>query len=540
MHLDASRVGSGAVLHYDVCIVGAGPAGLAVAHGLAAPGRRLCLLESGGFERDGATQRLARGRNLGRPYFRLDNARVRMVGGSSNRWLTAGGPWSVDGGMRSRPLDAIDFEARDGVLLRAWPLGRTDLWPFYARAHELCRLGPLEYEAANWIDAASAPPLVLPGGRVGTTVCQFAPSGMFRELGRALGAGDGVTLVTGGTVVDIETEDGGRAVSGVRVATLDGNRFTVRARHFVLALGGIENARLLLASNASNPAGLGNRYDHVGRYFMEHIQVESGLFRPSAGLKLSALSFYGRHAVRGTPVLGALRVNDDVQRREGLLNTIATFRPRPGVFAKPAVRSAAELWWSARQRSRPPEIRHHLHNIARAPHDVIRATLARAALGGTVAPDVATLVLTAEQAPNPASRITLARERDALGLRRAQLDWQFTPLDAASFRRTQDILDEEFRAGGLGSVEAKLGETRPDPRFVGCWHHMGTTRMSSDERLGVVDADCRVHGVSNLFVAGSSVFPTVGATTVTLTIVALSLRLADHLASLLSAAPVRL
>jgi choline dehydrogenase-like flavoprotein len=137
--------------------------------------------------------------------------------------------------------------------------------------------------------------------------------------------------------------------------------------------------------------------------------------------------------------------------------------------------------------------------------------------------------MTAEQAPNPASRITLGRRVDRFGVPVARLEWRLTPLDEHSIRRTQDILDAQFQAAGLGQIELKWGETHPDPRIHGCWHHIGTTRMSSDPRTGVVDGGCFLHGLSNLSFAGSSVMPTAGAVTVTLSITALALRLAGEL-----------
>lgn len=138
-----------------------------------------------------------------------------------------------------------------------------------------------------------------------------------------------------------------------------------------------------------------------------------------------------------------------------------------------------------------------------------------------------------EQAPNPASRVTLGRQRDHLGQRRARLDWRLTGLDRESIRAAHGILDQAVREAGIGRVERPLGDERPPALIGGGCHHMGTTRMHPSPRRGVVDPDCRVHGVANLFVAGSSVFPTVGYANPTLTITALTVRLADHLAKLL-------
>ena len=136
-----------------------------------------------------------------------------------------------------------------------------------------------------------------------------------------------------------------------------------------------------------------------------------------------------------------------------------------------------------------------------------------------------------EQAPNPASRVRLIEQRDALGMPRVQLEWRLSGLDKRSIRRAHELLARELGRAGLGRLQLMLSEDehRWPPELGGGRHHMGTTRMHRDPARGVVDPDCRVHGVGNLYVAGSSVFPTVGAANPTLTIVALALRLADHL-----------
>jgi choline dehydrogenase-like flavoprotein len=135
----------------------------------------------------------------------------------------------------------------------------------------------------------------------------------------------------------------------------------------------------------------------------------------------------------------------------------------------------------------------------------------------------------AEQAPNPDSRVTLGTRRDRFGLPVARVDWRPAPSDRASIRASQEAVDEALRAAGLGHVEFMLGDEHPPALLEGNFHHLGTTRMHTDPARGVVDADCRVHGVRNLYVAGSSVFPTYGCSNPTLTVVALALRLADHL-----------
>ncbi|MGI8926355.1 MAG: GMC oxidoreductase [Tepidiformaceae bacterium] len=533
MDLDGRTVPNGSALYFDVCIVGAGPAGLSIAKQLRGRGFAVCVLESGGTRRDERAQALGRGKNVGEPYFRLERTRMRMVGGSSNHWLDDEGYWSSYGGLRCRPLDACDLAVRAHVPGSGWPIGHAELTLYYERAHEALGLAPVEYSPGAWAEASAAP-LAISDARVATTVCQFAARDVFQQAGQDLAADPGATLILYGTVAEMLTADDGDSVEALRVVTFAGNSFRLRARYFVLATGGIENARLLLSSSSARfPGGIGNTHGHVGRHFMEHVVVQSGLLTPASRTFFADLGFYRQRRVRGQAVIGALRVADETQRDEGLLNTIVAFQPHSALFTEAAVRSFGDLRWGLWERSRPNGIPRHLLNVARRPDQVLRASLVKV-LRRPEPLEVARLVFTAEQAPNAASRVLLAEERDELGMRKVKLDWQLTPLDWSSLERTQEIVAEALAASKAGTVSRLLRDEALRPRVFGSRHHIGTTRMSRDARDGVVDGDCRVHGLGNLFVAGSSVFPTAGATTVTLSIVAMALRLADHVASLLA------
>jgi len=469
----------------DVCVIGAGAAGITLARGLADRSRRVVLLESGGFEPDSATQALYRGRVFGRSYFRLDESRSRQFGGSTNCWQ----------GL-CRPLAPIDFEERSWVPHSGWPFGAEELHPYYDRAQQALGIGPFEYDGAEWA-TAELPVLPFAGDDIQTRVFQVNPA-RFLELHREeLVRAGGVDLYLFANVVDIETDPDARRVERVQVACLDGNRFSVTARHFVLATGGIENARVLLASRGARPAGLGNDHDLVGRFFMEHPHVVAGAFLPSSAAL--PLGFYRAHVRRGVNVAGYLAPSEGLQRRESLLGF--------GSFLA--------------QEAPLPEFEVALGRIVNemdAPKQP--------------APDRAAFFMNElEQAPNPNSRVRLIEQKDALGMPRVQLEWRLSALDKLSIHRAHEVLGRELGRAGLGRLQMMFSDEGHDwpPGLMGGRHHMGTTRMHVDPRRGVVDADCRVHGVANLYVAGSSVFPTVGAANPTLTLVALALRLADRL-----------
>jgi choline dehydrogenase-like flavoprotein len=266
---------------------------------------------------------------------------------------------------------------------------------------------------------------------------------------------------------------------------------------------------------------------------MERLSLRAGFVAPTKPELLDRVALYRQRLVRSTSVQAALCPTDAVVREEGLLNCALFLVPHYRAYSSEAVRSAATLYRALRRRPLPDVLAAHARTALAGLDDVVRTAYRK--FRGDAQPDILALRVQAEQAPNPDSRVTLDDKRDPFGLPRARLDWRVTEFDSWSIRRVQELLDEGLRAAGLGRVEHKLGDEKAASLFLGSFHHMGTTRMHEDHKRGVVDANCQVHGVSNLFVAGSSVFPTTGYANPTLTIVALALRLAEHLKNLLGA-----
>jgi choline dehydrogenase-like flavoprotein len=520
---DARELASDQQVEADVCIVGAGPAGISVARELIGNGAQVWLLESGGREVERRAQRLNRGQSVGYPIHRPHQSRVRAFGGATRHWVRPG-----DETWAARPLDPIDFEVRPGIRFSGWPFDRTHLDPYYAQAQTLCQLGPYSYDPGRWADQERTPPLPLPAGAVETTLFHHGMASFddyYQELVRA----PNVTLLLHASVVDLATgEDPGR-VDRIELRREDGSRCFVRAGWVVLAAGGIENPRLLLLSRRVHHRGLGNDRDLVGRFFAERLSARTGYIVPEAPELIGRAGLYPVHeAAPGVRVQGALRVRDAVQRERQLLNC-AFFLPTLNLsMTAEAVRSVATLVKARRRRPLPAGMVGHLRNVATGLGDLgvfARDRLRRPDHGRSI------LALRAqgEQAPNPDSRVTLGTRRDRFGLPVARVDWRPAASDRASIRASQEVIDQALRAAGLGHVELMLGDEQPPALLEGNFHHLGATRMHADPARGVVDADCRVHGVRNLYVAGSSVFPTYGCSNPTLTVVALALRLADHL-----------
>jgi choline dehydrogenase-like flavoprotein len=513
MLVDARTISDGFVAEADVCIVGAGAAGITIARALLARPLRVILLESGWLDPDPATQDLYAGEIHAVPYFPLDAARNRYFGGTTNEWTG-----------ECRPLDALDFERRDWVPDSGWPFGLAELLPFYARAQEICQLGPHAYAAADWT-GHGVRPIAFQSDNVRSGAFHYSPPTRFGTVYRdEIEQARNIVTYLGANVVELETPRPPHRVDAVRVACLTGRRFRVRARIVVLATGGIENARLLLISNRVQPEGLGNTYDLVGRYFMEHLYLDGAA---TILARAGAISeFYTRgHWVDGRRVRGILGLGAEVQRREQLTNF--------GVVVQPPTGGAIASWRGVLRavRDRRPA-RDTLAHVGAA---VASTAAAARRLAGGEPIQRYPVKNVMEQAPNPESRVVLTERRDPLGCPRVALRWSLSAIDKRTAHRAHEILDEELVRASVGRLRSALGR-RDDPwppGLRGARHHMGTTRMHPDPHRGVVGADGRVHGIANLYIAGSSVFPTSGSANPTLTIVALALRLAEHVARML-------
>ncbi len=528
MFTDARSLPSDHTLEADVAIIGAGPAGITLASELGDTHARIVLLESGAVDGSGS-QSLGRGESVGQRYYRLERARHRGFGGSSHLWI------SEYGGLRSRPLDALDMEARPEIGRIGWPFGRSALHEHYLRAQYLCGLGPFDYDVATW-ERPGHQRLGLPDDEVRTAIFQFGPVDRFRQRFDELKCHPSIHVLANGTAVELVPDDAGSAVTAVRIATGDGRHVELSARQVALAGGGIENPRLLLLSRRAHPRGMGNGHDLVGRFFMEHPHARTGVIRPAGDRLEETVALYSPHVTDGATVMGKLVLPEPVLRREELLTSAWFVRPTTEALASDVGRALVDLREAALDHRVPPPpgTGERLRTVAGRPGAAVRTLARRRGRPGAGQRSLLELTVMSEQEPDPASRVTLGEGRDELGQPVARLDWRLSDLYRHSVRRTQEVFDAALRRSGIGSLESFYGDEHPPVTVGGGFHHMGTTRMHTDPRRGVVDADCRVHGMANLFVAGSCVFPSSGYGNPTLTVVALAARLADHLQHLLT------
>ena len=533
MLIDLNDAAVPGLLEADVCIVGGGAAGVALARKMANRGHEVCLLEAGGMDFDPATQHLCSGEITGMEYYELEHSRLRFFGGTTNIW-----------GGRSVPLDRIDFEKRDWVPYSGWPITLDDLEPYYRVAHDSLELGEYDYSPEMW-DKLQLRPIDFNPDEIAHLFWRFdSKKERFNsEQVDDLIAAPNVRIVLHANVVKIQAGEQARDVQHLVARTLDGAEATVRAKHFVLACGAIENARLLLMSDDVEKGGIGNSGDQVGRYFMEHPHGRIAHIKTDDPAWFWA-RYRKRYPASGPPLAPALVTPEALQRSKGILNSAATFKIQRnpdlglGMGSKVYMNLKHDLNATRANRKTWHLYRGLLDWLQKHVSMGLIRTVAR------VKRMELYLIARAEQAPNPDSRVKLSSETDALGCRRGDLDWQLCELDKRSVLELARAMGREFDRLGLGKVrtsswlEDGTNVWPVDPTVgnhpIGGYHHMGTTRMSDSPSNGVVDANCTVHGYGNLHIAGSSVFTTGGWANPTLTILALAHRLADHLDGLLN------
>jgi choline dehydrogenase-like flavoprotein len=533
MLTDARSLPSGTRRSADVCVIGAGAAGITLAMELMGSGLSVIVLESGGTDVEPDTQDLAAGDSVGRTLetldnpVRLDQTRLRYLGGTTNHWAGF-----------CRPLSPIDFEVREGLRRSGWPISHDDLLPYWDRATEWVRITDGDFGLDTWEQRLGLAAPAIGNARVEPFVFQLTYPTLFGLLYRSdLEASVDVEVMLHANVVNLATDDG-RAVTAVQARTLEGISFDVTATAFVLATGGIENARILLSSTDADDSGLGNATDQVGRHFAEHLQVYAGFGVAESGAEaLAGLAGdevtipSGRHAGNRHGAKFALGLTDDHLRDEATTGVEMQLLVGNLDAGRPAEEAG---------RAGTSEISALLGHRAESPESVVY------------------LQALAEQELDPESRVGLGRATDATGMRRVELDWRYSADDRARVLGGLRTIAEAAGEAGWGRMQLIPGGVHADaidnlvqgeyitlysatpseidldnfPIGVG-FHHMCTTRMTDDRNEGVVDPDCRMHDVDNLWVAGSSVFSTPGVATPTYTIVALAVRLADHLKSVL-------
>lgn len=512
-------------LRTQVCVIGAGAAGITVATELARHGISVIVLEGGGRRFEERSQEPYRSEVVGLAHAGIHTLRFRALGGSTTRW--AG---------QALPLQDIDFAVRSWVPESGWPLTPPELAPYLKRAEAILAIETFGDSGESRWPSVLPPRPAFDERLLSMVYSQFSPHPNFAEVSRdALETLSNIRVFLHANVTGIIVNPQGDSVDCVTAKDIGGHELNVVADHFVVCCGGIETARLLLSSTSHSEGGIGNGHDLVGRYFQDHPGFSVGEITGDAAREQLRPRKDG-----GIKYLPLIRAAEQWQAATESLNCGASV-----VFEGaqlPGVEAGKSLVTALRERRFGRGRLEELRKIARHPLQLATAAN-RYYLRGAPSQDTSgpmSLAIGIEQAPNPDSRVTLGESVDALGQRVARLDWRLGQLEIATARRFVEMAVGEMERLGLASVDMGAFSLSDDPGelsgvVVDIGHHMGTTRMATDPARGVVDANCTVHGVENLHIASCSVFPTSGVSNPTFTMLALSIRLADHLTLALGA-----
>ncbi|MDX2470428.1 MAG: GMC family oxidoreductase [SAR324 cluster bacterium] len=489
----------------DICIIGAGAAGLTLAREFEKENYSVTILESGVHSYNKEIQNLYKGQfkyhGLGRENDTnhvLDRDRIRCLGGTTYHW----------GGMCAT-FDELDFQKRPWVPNSGWPISRDDLMPYYDRASKYLKLPKYRFPVIPKENPGRLPLKFDSNYDITTKMFYFSK---IKNMGWAWSEGiqnsKNLTLYTNATVQNLDLDKKLGSLSSVTVLrnskTLPS--ITVKAKKYVLATGAIENARILLSSNDVNKAGVGNDNDLVGRYFQAHGYLirSTQIITLSPSTKISSL--YARNP------FGVLALSPKLQTKHQILNMWVGIG-RFGGKIKPS----------------PKNMLGDVQNE----YDLLSSDLGQKKNEGKWYQGANQVFF--EQEPDPNNRVTLSEELDWLGTPKSNVSVQISELQKHTLVESMKVIGHAIGQSFSGKVRIDEDNDRIFNSLDDglSKHHHGTTRMDDDAKHGVVDSNCLTHSVKNLYVAGASVFPTSSATNPTYTIVAMSIRLADHLKSIL-------
>ncbi len=546
---DAREIPSNTRLEADIAIVGGGPAGLTIALELRNAGLSVLVLEAGeqkpgqGFV-DAFHGQVAK--NTGHPPLSL--YRTRALGGTSTQW-----------GGRCIPLRPQDLEVRPYVPWSGWPISYQELAAWYPKAATYCEIGTPEFQAGVALGSRYRPmvPSLPPDEVIDQDHLErfSSPTDFGRRYRRILAKARNIRVLVSATCNRIQRSPDGRGILGLCCAASPGHRFHVTARYYVLAAGALETTRLMLTNHIGN--------DLVGRFYMCHLEGKAAIAH--FPLKTPILHHYERD-MNGVYLRRHFSIPAEIQRREKITNVSLRFEPP--IIADPAHHNAIlSAMWLSRTFLKPEYgrkldsfgyrgaesagsralLKGHLHNVVSGMpllgrfgmdwifrHVLARRKLPYVAVEGKIGKGGErsfTLDYTAEQMPTPDSRIKLSPERDAYGQPRLEVHWCASEGDVHGILQTHRLLAQRLQNHGAGRLEVDEEAILYGYNATG-GHHIGTARMADSPSQGVVDRECRVFGIENLFVAGSAVFPTSGYANPTFTLVALAVRLAQRLKGL--------
>lgn len=481
MLMDGNKI-SDKSLSSPICIIGSGPAGISLALSLAEKGIQSIIIEAGPLE-PSSKKPLLKGHTFSGMWYNPQGSKLMQVGGTSGHWAGY-----------CAPLDDEDFNGNDIFNTSTWPFSKSELNPFYQKASAILEIEPYNYQAV--VDEQEGYyKWNLQPDYLQEKVWHFSPPVRFaKKYKKQIEASDKIDLLYNSCGIELLKNKEGK-YSQLKVRTLQGAEFVIQSSYFVLAAGAVDNARFLLNNKTDHPNGLGNQNDLVGRYFADHFhlldvgtflihhqQANSKLYRNSSYKKCSQAAF--------------IQIPKKIRAKNKWPNLV--FR----------------LEWDKDLNETGNNLVANLNKLS-GQKDIRKASI----------------TVMGEQAPNFDSRISLIDQQDDYGMPFINMHWHFEQSDLDNYKACLMYFAREVAAQNLGRVyyNDKFWTQNLTKQLYGGNHHLGTTRMATKASEGVVDEQLKIHNCGNVFVAGSSVFPCFGSANPTFTIVALSLRLAEHL-----------
>lgn len=529
MIIDARNIVEDEQIECDICIVGAGAAGITLANELSDQDIQVIVLESGGIKYEKSLEHLNHGEVDLNVHSTLEQYRRRQIGGATTFW-----------GGRCVPFDQSDFEVRAHVPYSGWPIIKADIDPYYRRAHDYCEIGSYSYAVKDVLPKANYHKKAiseLNSSIISTeSLYLFSPPTDFgKKYLEQLKKSKNLRIFTYANCLKIITNSEGNKVSSLEVSSIRKNYFSICAKQFILAAGGLEVTRLLLLSNNFYVNGIGNQYDLLGRFYMGHINHTFDMKFVSQ----ESIRWDYEKTSEGVYCQRQIAIVEDERQRHKLLNQ-RVFMERPKIHDPSHNNSVLSATYLVKGLlSRQTKYQYPLLHFKNVLFDfsnllnfsqkwIAGRMLSKRKLPSVVAKssaDTYTFRIDSEQTPNFDSRVSLSRNKGIFGRNQLKVDWRCTELDVNSIKKSAYLISEEFSKAGVGKL-CSFPDISPASQGG---HHLGTTRMADKPQKGVVDSDCRVYGLSNLYIASSSVFATSSYANPTLTIVALAIRLADHL-----------
>lgn len=538
MIVDLGKKAQHTSAEYDVCIIGSGPAGVTVANELRGTGLKVCVLESGTLKRKEYADKL---RNVISEGINIkDCSRERIIGGASSTWS----------GLSSI-FDPIDFKKRPWVSGSGWPFSYKELLKYYDRASDA-----YNFPCVSSFSSSGSKKKNLEGLRLRWEsikekifIATIKPQRFGASFLDIFTDGD-IDLFLNATVKILKKEK--RQIHEVVVSTSSRRELAIKSKIFVLAAGGIENPRILLHSN------IGNENDQVGRYFMNHPKGDCGVIHLSSN-RNSLAKYFGYMDKKYSRFVG-LALPSGVQEDRKILNSYVRLLPEYPWSGNKGVESLVWLFKLSKLSVRRILTSDHegmialrdyfetgdfvgfadrrlsVHTLLRAFFQVLRhlpviSQYIYYRLNARATPSLSKIILRnfMEMAPNPENRVTLSDTNDAYGIPIPHVYHKNREIEKRTMVVLHSVLAKEVERIGVGRLTSNLEKGGFSRIIEDASHHMGSTRMGINPDTSVVDVNCKVHTMDNIYVAGSSVFATSSCMNPTFTIVALAIRLADHI-----------